>query len=266
MKTRLAKFLDGLFLFALLFALIFLWLKRYIKNNIWALAFTFCLSLISYTILSKINSGINYKKTLSSKEAKQQAKIYNLFISQTSKETLDFFEQMFKSRYETKRYKNYICITILQKDTQKSEKVCVFCDFLSKTTNIKMLESIQKTASKHNSKIYVFAGNFDEAAKHYAKKQKNLFLFDINMTYETMKLLNSFPDTSEVKIKGGLSKLFKNLFTKDKTKGYFLSSIFLYFASIIMPYFIYYQIFASILLIFCIISFFSKPKQEIYFN
>lgn len=189
-----------------------------------------------------------------------------MFLSlSASKKELDFFYSLAKKRHNAIKKSKYVLI----KHEDYSVVLYPFIKF-SKLLPDDILDILNKTKSEKAKKIVIPC---DEASKESLSFSKN---FDIQIIildkYETYKKLykdyDYFPKiTRQYKKdkKATIKELLSFSFNRSKVKNYIFSAIVLMFSSLFVKVNIYYCTFASILVIFAIISFFSpfnKASQK----
>ena len=211
-----------------------------------------------------------------------------LFSWKTRKDKAKFNNQMLKIS-EEKHLKNCILtLNMMQtnsrnaflsqifeifKKEQNITKLSYFYDFSSEETSLDTLSEILSIVQSKNDKTCVIMTNkLSKSATElfeFSKSRIKTKLVLVNETelYSMMKKANNFPTpiTHSIKrfdIKKTLSH-FSTFLQREKAKRFFLISIIFFFSSYVVPYNLYYKIFACIALALGAISLcFGKSAKQ----
>lgn len=133
----------------------------------------------------------------------------------------------------------------------------------SPNTKIDAKNHTDKNFQLQNSiktKIFFFSHSFSEKALLYAESKTRLLLFDDSSTYTIAKKSQSLPDLSDTKIENPFKIIFQQAVSSEKSKKYFFAGVFLLAGSFLLPYSIYYKIFASLLFLLSILCLAKNPR------
>lgn len=255
------------FVFVFLFA--FVWIRYYIKKLWLACIYSVLVAFSVYLILLLIKRKRNDKLGL---KLKEKIDAENMFLSLTcSTNAITFFEKLAKSRHENVvKHKEYLVIN----HEKEQVKTILFpylnfeelntSNFMKIYTKIKKEKATKVVIScKEVAKnTVIFSQNFTE---------KFIFLNEYETYQKLYKLYDFYPEITH-KYNAEKKLAFKDFiahsFNKKRTKGYLLSAFILVFCSLFVYSSLYYCIWASILIVFAIISQFNprfnhKPEVEI---
>jgi hypothetical protein len=185
------------------------------------------------------------------------ALINTLIFNQTTFAN-NFVFDMVKTKYNATKKKNYIVI-----EQPEKPKIVLACHFTIKPFLADDLVNIWATTKSENaSKIVVCTNKADKDAFKLASLviHKTIILEKQDFYTKLVKPLDySLPPDKLVVVKNNTSSniksTLKQVLSRKRSKGYFISSILLLFSCLIVPYNLYYLIFSSILLLLAISSF-----------
>lgn len=256
MKTynKIINLFDLLSLGVVVFLLVFVWIKFYLKNIIVSLILSIVISLLFIFITYKTyNKKIT--KDLSTKNALiNLQKLTDALTLSSYEENLIYLNEIFP---ESKIQNNYLLLpnnSILIPKFDCVELTTNDLLSLLKNDNINKVNSITIATLKVNKLCQEFASTLNIKINFLA-------------TSDILKI-NSKEIESTIKITQKKHNTFKSIakmfIDRKNVKGYITSSIFIIFASLIVPYKTYYLISASVLLIlaFLCITLNNNSKHE----
>lgn len=275
------KFLNMLFRIFLIFLICFVWM-RYFIDELWqALLYTALLTISIEFILHFIFVKKNMKKSLKIKEQELAEKISITFVFSQPK-AINYFYNLAKIHYDTKKTSKYITILRKNNDNKKDEqseileannefnKTILYPFYSYNAINPQNLVEILKEVDKIEcNKLIVCGYKIDKDTYKLAQKisDKKIILLDSSDTYlKIIKQYNYFPEKlKDIKSidKVSLKDILKSSLSRKNSKGFLISSLILLFSSFIVRLNIYYVIISSLLLLFALLSFFLPQKPKI---
>lgn len=289
MKTKLANAIDNIFMILAITIFLYVWSKNIIKVGYISIIISIILGLAISKILIDSRKSKNEKILLSEKERRETQKLMQFFLMQSETDTKDFFKKIFEKSFHCIDHESHIEVQT------KSSKIFVFWNFKCETTRIEDLANCEKLTltsasqshggekskmtkdtksklsekttssakdSEPKSKIYFFSHSFSERAFFYGESKTNFLLFDDSSTYTIAKKLSALPDLSETKIESPIKALLWGALSREKSKKYFFAGLFLLFGSFLLPYSIYYKIFASLLFLLSIVCLVKSSRPR----
>ncbi len=247
----------------IIFLVFFIWL-RYILDSVWlSILISFTLTVIIEIISLFLSKRKGVKTNLKQKEKEDAEKMFYSLASDTN--YINFFFKLAKSRHQNiAKYKKYIYIT-----HQDNSHVILYPYLKFQTFNLDDLILLISSCKKPLDKIVIICNDYDKnLSKCFKNYNFEILLLNKYETYQNLyKEYDYYPEitTNESFSKTTLKDMFSSAFNYDKSKGYFVSAIILFIASLFVSFNIYYSIFASILLIFSLISLANKnTNKKIY--
>ena len=250
-KFWLVSLIDRVFVSVAVFLLIFAWINFYVAD-LWvsfaiSLVFTFAVLFLIYFFVGKKNE----KAALNRKQIEEMNKFTLAFRLSKESEQKSLLKSILEKNFEVEM----IGRKLTYKDALGNHLVILATEFKKLSEN-----DLINLMSKHFDKKFdcfdIFCNELDFTPKNIFKDKK-IFIYDKRKIYQDFfKKTNIYPDCSNLddKIsKFSCADFLKNLFLPAKAKSYFLCGLILIFSSIILPFHIYYLIFASGLMIFAII-------------
>ncbi len=256
---KILYLLKWLLKISLIYFLCFIWC-RFIFSQLWmsalvALGITFIFEIGYYFITKKSKTEANLK-------LKEKEDADDMYLSLMSdKNYLDFFFNLFNCRHKANKKKEFI--EILKDD----EKIIIYPYLTPSTLQPNDIFFLNKKIEAANaSKVIVCCYDYSKEAMLFAKNY-NYEIVLLNRYESFMLLYKEYDFYPQITLKNKKeAKLsFKDLlafsFNKARTKGYVISSIFLFITSFFVKLNIYYLVFATILLLLAIISYIN-PKYN----
>ncbi|MBQ9792461.1 MAG: hypothetical protein IJW32_01770 [Clostridia bacterium] len=262
-NLKLANIIDFIFINLLFFLISFVWIKYFSKDILLsiviALSFLIIFNLIRFFIKNKksINNTI-------SKKLEEDINQYSLtFLSNTTKENLDFFAKVIKNKEPTVDFKKNLILyksndilTALCPIFNEKEIIAEKClKYISYAKELKihiLCFLCCNTSLKTNSFL---SGFKDIEIKILDKKQIFNQLLKPTGIYPEIKF--NFKENKKLKLK----ELINISFNKSRAKGYFLSGLFIFFCSFVVRYNFYYVFMSSILFLFTIFCYLKKEEK-----
>lgn len=257
-KTKLAIYIDTLFISLLSFFLLFVWTRRKIKSTALCLALCITISAIVFFLILKISLKSHNLDSIKSSDLKLAEKSFSALEYSSKKTSDEYFEKLLNSKLiKGKIFKSKNCyyyVSVKQNldigdfidanefflETDKSIPLCFLCKNCS--------ENFMNLINGSKEKYLVFSSS-------------ELFLL--------MKEKNFYPVADEpakrnsikVNMKAKGKKFLSNL-TRSHFKDFFLSGLSLIIFSIFIPYSAHYIVFGSILMLLSIVSLFFKSTNQ----
>ncbi|MBP3619782.1 MAG: hypothetical protein J6J24_03880 [Clostridia bacterium] len=261
---RKAKFIfQELLKFSLIFLLMFVWTRYFLKSLSSAVIVALLATGIIYFSMFMFSRKKHHKAMLSLKE-KEDAE--NMFLSlATSDNAIDFLEKLAQKKHkQIEKKENYITITYPEND---AKTILYFHSSFNGLDIASFMEIYKKIKHENATKVVI-------CCKQIADKQLSSFvlnfkekylLFDQYETFRRLyKFYDCFPEMTHCYSKEK-RMVFKDFvaysFNKKRTKSYLFSSFVLILSGLFVRASLYYCIIASILVVFAIISQFNP-----YFN
>lgn len=248
------KVFSVFFRYFLIFLIVFVWVRFYVNKLPLAILYTTLIAIIIEVCLNYILSKMLKKRDLKSKEKEKREKMFYSLIIKKEEDVMSFFSKLFEEKYEIKKHKNFLKMT-----DEKGEIIFVPCfklDPLMRQNIVDFMKKIDKN-KKVIFSCYVSEKGCREFVKQYGENE--IIILEKDETYEKIfEKYNIFPEISEkveIKQKKDFKKLLEIAFSRDKTKGYFFSSIVVLFSTLIVRFNVYYAIMSTVLLVFALISF-----------
>lgn len=260
MKILLKIIQETIKLF-LFFLIPYIWASSYEKNKTYALILSMSLALLIEILSLIISRGKTNKKEL--KKA-QQTEAEQMFLSLIlEKKPIDFFCNLFSTRH-TKIVKKSHHIIIEMQDQQR----ILFYPFLKiAPINEDNIIEISKLEQNINKILIICNTKTDAAQKLTTSIDKQVEILDKYQTYSQIySEYDYYPKPAQQeKQKVSLKTYIKNIFEKQKAKGYIFAGIFLLLSSIYNPLSLYYKIVSSMLFLLATICLCqSKTKKELH--
>ncbi len=263
-KHLSSKIIDNIFLIVSVFVLSFLWIRYYEHNSVLILLYASLVTMLVCSVVHIVKTKKYDKQVKLKNENKLIENLSNYLIFSPTKQVVKTFEETLKSRnipYKT------ICDMLVFND------VCVRPIYSkTKCDDADILQTLNKINSHKLSpnKIIICAKSYTEDAKKLVKTNSHLkisLLDEKEVFDEFFKPINyqveynsSTPKKKSVKEK--LGNLKNIAFNKKRFKGYMISAVVLLIGSYFLRYNIYYLVFASIMLVLAVFSYFNKPYNK----
>lgn len=260
-RFKVVRIVDFLFKMFVIFLVSFAWIRFYVYDLTMTLLVSIPVTLaLSYIMFVILNMRKN-KKQISAKQLQQCEECFISFQLMTKSDQLNFLYELIPNEFEKKKEKQHIKYN--SNDAKCALVPLTEFDIINDT---QLLNCVKSFLSGYK-KVIIICGNYTDSAKKMSKAFKNIQVILLNKqeTYANLFLeYNKFP-ANDCITKNATKLTFKDILklsiSKEKTKGYFISGIFLIFASIIIPYSLYYIIFGSCLLVLSLVCFLNKDKS-----
>lgn len=271
------KFFNILFRISLIFLIFLIWFRYFINNFTYAILYTVLATVVVEVSLHFILKNRKEKEYMKTKEETQVNKIAISF-SLNPEQTLNFFYNLAKVKYNATKRKSYITVEhseMAKKQENENRKeelnlrTILFPAFsMSALVPQDIVNILNKLKKVSYNKLVVCGNVISKEAYVFANQitAVEIILLDKKDTYlKLMKPNNFYPEeltelrtSTKMKIK----EIVAYSLNKKRSKGYFFASIILLISSFIFRINIYYIIMSSLLLILSLISF-VLPKYNI---
>ncbi len=245
-RYRIINFLDTIFKTSIIFLIAFAWCRFYVRDFWLSLLVSVVITLGINAVLSLLSNKKQKNRALDKEHISQVEQCAVAMQILPDKDRIKWLSQMVNS--PQKAYTKRI-------EYSKDGKSKVLCYNFSKEriNEYDLADQIGSYIGKYDE-ILVLCHDYTDTAKKLASSIKicKIKLLNKYDAYENLyQPANVYPST-EI-IKKDVSKLtfldiMKLFLAKSNAKKYFLSGLFLIFASIVIPYSLYYVIFGSVLL------------------
>ena len=255
--------IDFIFKFVLVFLLNIIWCTYFIPNSLLAIAVAIILTTTLLFIFNKISYKKHNKKLTSVREEQKILDIKNTFIFMTKEEIVTFFFKLASTKHICTKQKSFIEIE------SQDKPIISYPIYNQAPLNADKVLNIYKTLKNKNiKKLIILTNELTPEVKPIAQNFnfETLILNNKEVYYNLLKEYEFYPEI-KIKAKPKTKNTFKQILAislnKKKTKGYFLSALFLMFSSLFVSYKIYYLIFSSLLLFFALFSWFNPSFNKI---
>lgn len=258
-QTKLGRFIDNISI-AFCSTIVFLvWIKKIINNAYISLFISMSLSFILIKIIKHFQNKKLKKLNIKKEETNNILQCNKALRMMQLNKQVSFIKKLFKN--QKVKQKNFMLFT---------EDYCIINQLNNDlTTTEKIYESYQNMQNLKNENIknIIIIGNkISPEANLLMGEFNNIkieFISPIEL-YSLMKNANKYPCTINQKTQKNKFKLqIKPLFMKKSAKLFFRCGLLLYISSLFVPYFKYYIISASILLILSIICLIFGKKEQL---
>lgn len=245
-RYRIINFFDTIFKTSIIFLIAFAWCRFYIRDFLPSLLVAVVITLGINTVLSILSNKKQKNLALSREHISQVEQCAIAMQILTDKERIKWLSQMIASPKKTFTKR-------IEYSKDGKHKVLCYNFSTERINEYDLTDQINSYLGKYDE-ILVLCHDYTDTAKRLAHSIKTCDIKLLNK-YEAYENLyqpaNIYPRT-EI-IKKDVSKLtfrdiMKLFLAKTNAKKYFLSGVFLIFASIVIPYSLYYVIFGSVLL------------------
>lgn len=205
-------------------------------------------SLLFFFLKNKRDDKLKMNKSLKDKRDKV---IIKLLVSPVDDNLSLFCRLLSLPEKSIDREKNEIV------EDNHAHVLCFYSNSLSLEKFFEVMRNNQNF-----SKITIYCLSLDKDISKIANSfiEQNISFVTCDEFFKIMVDRNVFPEISEISAPARVkfSIFIKESLKRQKSLGYALLGIFLVAFSLISPYKLYYQIFASLLIIFAIVVFFLK--------
>jgi hypothetical protein len=258
MFSKIGSIFNFILTQAIVYALAFVWVRYYIDSPgltaLISLGITAALTILFRLLLTKRRRKI----TLSGAEKSLEARIINKLRFCSEEENLTLLHALLNKNGDAALMPECVVTTAADGKTTTS---CIRIK-QTKLTPDDVAELYVRVKKYAPAEIVIYTAEYTAQAAACARTipAGNLTLLSDGKLFMLMKERNLFPELPEpqkTKAPPRLPMLLSIAFTRKKVKNYLFSAAALIFASIFIPYSLYYRIFASILLAAALISCFN---------
>lgn len=259
----LFRFFNIVIRISIIFLICLIW-TRYFIDEIWlSILYTALLTISIEFILHFILVKKNSKKKLKLEEEKLAEQISTTFIF-SQKDSINYFYNLSKINYKSKKYSKYILIT----NKNEESKTILFPIYsYSPILPQTIIDTLNKIKNQNAEKLIICGYKIDNSTYKFAQKIKEIKIILLDSKDCFLKLIkkyNYFPENlKELKLQEKLKfkEILRLSLSRKHAKGYFITSLILLFSSFIVRLNIYYVIMSSLLLLLALISFFLPQKN-----
>ena len=259
---KLFNIFDYIFVNIIIFLPLLMWFKYLTKNSLLSFFISFFLLIPINLIYSYFSNKKQINNKISSK-LKKDIDDYTLsLLSNSQKENLVFFSNIFKTQDLIITYKNNM---FSYKEKNKKILYCPLFEQENLTFEI-AIKQIAIAKKLGANEIILLCINVDTKTKIKLESliDVNLKIFNKYDIYQNIfKKYNTYPVinfSQKEKTKFNIKFLYQISFQKTNAKKYFLSGIFLFFCSFFIRNNIYYILFSSISFFLCLLCFVNNSK------
>ncbi|MCL2751902.1 MAG: hypothetical protein FWE62_04000 [Firmicutes bacterium] len=262
MKT--SGIIDRMLVRALLFIILFVWIK-YFYPSIWISALSAAaLSLAVASLFELLTAGRRKKQRETRKEAAARAAAAAALCFNTDAENIELLKKVLQAvGHECSTDKGVLLFD------GRIAAVCVFkTDKLSASDAAAAYKAAKPAIERTGADmLVVFCGVTTPAAEKYAAAAPvKTVLYNGEKTYALMKRAGIFPkETEKKKQKRGKGDFARAALRRQNARGYFFAGIWIVLAGLFTRYSLYYYIFATLMMLLslaCLQNFQLSRKRE----
>ena len=253
--------IDKIFLILSTFFITFIWIRYHVHNTFLILLYTSILTFVICSIIHIFYKKKQKKYNLSKKDSKNIENLSFFLNFQTKQQVLNYFKTAIENKnFTVKTNGNFLVF----------EQNILYANYLTTCTNQNdIIDIVVKAKSKNftQKNLVICSPCFNDEAKKITRRVTDFNIQLLNEKDVYYKLFKPIALPIE-KVKNKKTKKQKALellniaFNKKRFKGYFFSAIILLIGSYFLRYNLYYLIFASILSIFAIFSYFNTTFNK----
>lgn len=259
MQTNLAKFLNESFKYIIVFCISFIWCNFYYHNFLGCIIASIIISSLVCYFLSKIFYKKNEKKELKNKKNKEAQNAITQLLFYNKESLNHYFYSVFKFSHECAiKSKNGIIIN----------NTMVVPIFSPELLVSEYLETYKIFKLTENKKLIILTNKISDELTNFLSnfESMNIQILDgEEVYYKIIEPAKKLPENL-VKFKSAkklkLNQLVEIAFNRKNAKGYFVSGLFVMFASLFYSFSLYYQICGSLLFAFSLFSFYNKTFNK----
>lgn len=256
-KLKIISSIDKIFITSVFTLFSFVWIKYFIRNNIYSFLLSLFLSMFIVSLFSLIQKNKFTKRKIKIETNKEINSYIYSFLLLKSEETLKLFYEKLKQEG-----------AVLHNNVIILNKTCIIPKLDVEILSINDVSKIYQSIKNSNiNKIKILTIEAKEDCINFAKSIKN---FDIEILtksetfYAYIQRYAIYPEilvAQKTSKKESFFNIIKFCFKKEKAKSYVFSGIVLLILSFFFRYNLYYVIVSSLLFLCSIICFFQKQKQ-----
>lgn len=255
--------IDKIFITSMLTLFSFVWIKYFIRNNVYALLLSFTLSVIIVSLFLSVKKSNLEKKITKIETAKRiDSFMYSIFLLEEN----TIFKMIYDRISKTENIK-------LKENILINENTGIIPLLNVEEISLRDIAIAYQTAKKLRLKeITILSISCPNKGKQFSKNIKDIkinILEKEETFYEYIQRYAIYPEVlvaQKSNKKESFKAVIKLSFNKTKIKSYALSGIVMLILSLFFKYNLYYVIVSSILFLFAIISFFFKDKNNSPYN
>lgn len=257
-KFKLINIIDKLFVCVCIFFVLYAWICFYVRN-VW-LTLILCTIFSSATIFTifYIWDKKHKKQTLLKQKTDDINKYYLGFKLLKQQQKIELINKIYSITNKTFVAENYLIVF------KQNSKSLIFIETEKEKITQNDLYNLASNLDDSFNEMIVICENYTPNIITNFLNNVSISLINKSSLYTIFSTSNIFPDISNINTntnKINFKVILKGLFVPQKAKSYFTCGIILIFSAIILPYHVYYLIFGSTLLCFCVIC---KLKQILY--
>lgn len=260
MQTKFSIISNNIFKYLIFFCISFIWCNFYFNNFLACVISSIIISSLVCFFLTKITIKKTEQKVKTQKEKVEARNVLTQLMFYTPTEQINFFYNVFKFSYNNvTKTKNGLVIN-------KTLIVPVFLPQLLINDLVKIITKYKKNDFQKliiltniaGDDLFNFVNNFENINLKIIQGEDVYFKI-IKPTKQTPKQIVEFKSNKKIKFK----QLLQIALNKKNSKSYFLSGLFIMFASLFYRFSLYYQIFGTILFALSLFSYYNKPFNNI---
>lgn len=251
-KFKFINIIDKLFVSICIFLIIYAWINFYIRE-LWptfilSLIFSSAIIYVVYFLIEKKQS----KKLIKQQKVEEIDKTLLNFQLLATSEQLSLLKTIFSQDYKTEVIGNYLRY---EKDG-KLHLVAPAPNFYQLTEQ-DLINILKDAKNIEFDEILILCTKIENVIKIRKYNKKPIKIYEkIDIFCNLFEKYKIFPEITDIDIireKLKFKDILLAFFIPQKAKGYFFCGLILIFSSIILPYYIYYTVMGSLLLLFSII-------------
>lgn len=238
---RLVKSIDIAFEIFVLFLIVFVWARFFIRSILWAVGVSILVTIILCILLSKIRETKLNKKLLTKNQQKKAQAIADFLMCNNYEKVLSFFE----GRFSAKVLKNGLM--------EIQGKLCFLYNQKSILSSDDMLNIIKIPQLMQGHQVNIFCANVADEALKVASKISNIDIqiFD-SKQMSAWEEFENFQEQNDIIFKNdkksNLRDFFALFLNERNAKSYLFCALILLISTLVIRQKIYYYIFISFLL------------------
>jgi len=260
-RIKLLTIVDKIFITTLFTLVTFVWIKYFIRNNIYCLLVSVLISVLIVYFITLFTNERTENKTTKAETAKRINSFMYSFLLMSKTEIIKLFYEKISKKEKVRLEKSIIIF-----DNNEGITPCLHLNSLS----IEELSKHYRNAVKLKlNKLTIITldckSEIEGFSKHISKIDikiltKNETFYNVIQRY---KIYPEIVVAQKSNKKDTFKSIMKKNFNRTRTKHFVSSGIIMLFFSLFFKYNLYYTITSSVLFLFAIISYFLKENTTL---
>ena len=260
-RIKVLSLIDKVFITTLFTLLTFVWIKYFIRNNIYCLLISTLISILVVYFISLFINERTENKTTKIETTKRINNFMYSFLLMSKTEISKFLYEHISKKEKVRLEKSMIIF-----DNNEAIAPCLHQDDLS----IEELSKYYRDAIKFKlNKLTIITLSCKSEIESFSKQIDKVEIKILTKTetfYSVIQRYKAYPEVlmaQKTTKKDSFKSIIKKSFNRNRTKHFVSSGIIMLFFSFIFKYNLYYTITSSILFLFAIISYFLKENTTL---